>query len=317
MSAAVLLLLAGCGGPTGKSGTQMTGEPDAQTAREPERMAGETYPPCQTHGGCAVELKTVIPYSHRIHGIFGVTAPEGVVLSPLLAPGREAWLSLEGLSGEVVDGSGPRQGSYVSVSYEVADDGDGRENTIDVVVQAVPVTAQGEEGPFGPGNVCRISFEELMLCGSDGEQTTLASGDWQFTLDLTAADTEAVELLDGPVTTQALVLRIGDTEADTPAVEPVTLTSVRLDPLCVQIAFQKPGPVETLVSVFLDQTMFGPGATEQEEAHVVMEDGRQIRLFQANGAVDIAILQADSPIDLDRARALRFPDGTELEIFIP
>lgn len=34
-----------------------------------------------------MELKTVIPYSHRIYGIFGVTAPEGVELSPLLAPG--------------------------------------------------------------------------------------------------------------------------------------------------------------------------------------------------------------------------------------
>lgn len=294
LSAAFSLLLAGCGGPPGE--TQATGEIPAQMTGATDTTAvGETQLQRQTYGDCTIELKAAIPYSHRIYGIFGLTAPEDVDLSRLLKPGREVQLSLEGLSGEVADGSGPRQDAYVNVSWEVAEDGDGRENTVDVVVQAVPVTAQGEEGPFGPGNVCRICFEDLVLSDSDGTRTSLAPGDWQFALDLSVADTEAVELLDGPVAVQALVLRTGETEADAPeAVEPVTLTSVRLDPLGVRIVFQKPEPVQTLLSVFLDGAS-SASAAELEKAYVLMEDGRQIGLFQAQGGVDSAELQADNP----------------------
>lgn len=294
----------------------------------------QEYQQHQTYGGYTVELKSAISEMRSAYVTFGLTAPEGVDLSPLCAPGQEERLSFEKLLAMPEESSLP-----ANVSYKAVDDGDGRANTLNVVLRIDPVINEGEKSNFGPGKTCKIQFDGIVRWSYDREyeqkllstkyagqsdymltsdessrvhpQVILAAGEWKFEIELAEADTEMVELLTAPISAKMLVSREGASEYESEdTVEAVTMTSIQLRPMGVTVVFERPEPVEKLISVYVDAAQFnGEGSI-----FVMMTDGTRINLFQAEGAKDTASLSADSPIVLKEADYLQLSDGTKVVI---
>ena len=149
-------------------------------------------------------------------------------------------------------------------------------------------------------------------------KTLLASGEWKFVIELTDADPGEMELLESPVSTKVWVVRTGSTEYEAlDSVEDVTLTSVRVSPLRVDISFDIPEPSDRFECLFIDAGMFPPlpGTVPMDYDNVilVLKDGTKITLFQSRGATDMAILAANRPIVLEEVDYLQMSDGTKLQ----
>lgn len=74
-----------------------------------------------------------------------------------------------------------------NVSYEVLDDGDGKNNTLKIVVTIQPVIEQGAPSAFGSGKTCEIVFSDVVY-HRENEKELLASGQWKFVIELAKAD---------------------------------------------------------------------------------------------------------------------------------
>lgn len=96
----------------------------------------------------------------------------------------------------------------------------------------------------------------------------------------------------------------------------ISLTSVRITPLSVEISFDIPEPSDKFSCIHIDAATFPPlpgtPAMDYENVTLVMKDGTEISLFQSMGAKDVAILAADSPIVLEKVDYLQMSDGTKL-----
>ena len=203
-----------------------------------------------------------------------------------------------------------------NVSYEVLDDGDGKNNALKIVVTIQPVIEQGAPSAFGSGKTCEIVFSDVVY-NWEYEKTLLASGHWKFVIELAEADSGELDLLNSPVSTKVWVSRTGASESEgMDAIEEVTLTSVRVMPLHVEVSFEIPEPSDSFVGVFIDAAAFAPppgtDEADYENIAIVMKDGTEISLFQSMGAKDVAILTADSPIVLEEVDCLRMSDGTRI-----
>jgi len=208
----------------------------------------------QTIDGYTMELKSSISESDCAYVTFGLTGPENVDFSTILDVDSQETLFLERLK-VIPEGSD----LPALVICDIVEDGDGRNNTINIVLQIEPDVLQ-EEPAFGPGKTCEITFESITHWGYDREyeqellstkyagqtdymlegeeaqrvhpQTVLAAGDWKFEIELKQADWEMVELLSDSVSAKALVTRVGENEYElTEAVETIIITSVQLRPL--------------------------------------------------------------------------------------
>ena len=168
--------------------------------------------------------------------------------------------------------------------------------------------------PLALGKPVRL-FSAMFNRGNEKE--LLASGQWKFVIELAEADSGELELLDSPVSTKVWVSRTGASESEgMDAIEEVTLTSVRITPLHVEVSFEMPEPSDSFVGVFIDAAAFAPppgtDVADYENIAIVMKDGAEISLFQSMGAKDVAILTADSPIVLEEVDCLRVSDGTRI-----
>lgn len=291
------------------------------------------HPARQTCEGFTLELKSTISESSAAFVTFRLTAPEEVDLSSVLEPPTEERLSFPGLLATPAGSRLP-----ADLSYDVADDGDGKGNTLNVVLRIAPMALPGEGSPFGPGKTCEIVFQKIVKWGYDREyeqellstkyagqtdyllspeeserlhpQTLLVSGNWAFEIELNEADAGELVLLESPVSARALVVRTGATEYETvDSVEAVTLTSIRIRPLSVEISFERPEPADTFSCVYMDTAMW---TNVEGSLILVLKDGTRIGLFQENGATDTAVLKADSPIVLSEVDYLQMSDGTRI-----
>lgn len=295
----------------------------------------------QTYDGYTVELKSTISESHVTYVTFGVTAPDSVDLSSVLDPATGERLSFQGLLATTAENHFP-----ANISYDVADDGDGKKNTLNVVLKLDPVGPHGEAVTFGPGIKWTIAFlgiekwgynreyeQELLSTKYAGQvdyildseeanlvhpHTILATGNWKYEIELESADSETIELLSAPVSTKVLVVRIGASEYETEeSVEDVTLTSVQLGPLGATIAFAKPEPLEKFDCIYINANQFGDAQMregEEKDIFLVMKDGTKVYFYQTDGGKEEAFLSADSPIALKEAAYLQLSDGTKLDI---
>lgn len=259
--------------------------------------------------GFSLELKSVVYESYTAYATFGLTAPEDTDFSDVLDGHLNVSLGFSDLQTDIP----------ANVSYEVLDDGDGKNNTLIIVVTIQTVIEQGAPSAFGPGKTCEIVFSEIVKWRHDRENGTglLASGQWKFVIELAKADSGELELLDSPVSTKVWVSRTGVSESEgMDAIEEVTLTSIRVAPLHVEVSFEMPEPSDSFVGVFIDAAAFAPppgtDGAEYENIAIVMKDGTEISLFQSMGAKDVAILTADSPIVLEEVDCLRMSDGTRI-----
>lgn len=256
--------------------------------------------------GFSLELKSVVYESYTAYATFGLTAPEDRDFSDVLDGHSNMSLGFSDLQTDIP----------ANISYEVLDDGDRKSNTLKFVVSIQPIIRQGAPSAFGSGKTCEIVFSDVVY-NRENEKELLASGQWKFVIELAKADSGELELLDSPVSTKVWVSRTGASESEgMDAIEEVTLTSVRVMPLHVEVSFEMPEPSDSFVGVFIDAAAFAPppgtDGAEYENIAIVMKDGTEISLFQSMGAKDVAILTADSPIVLEEVDCLRMSDGTRI-----
>lgn len=256
--------------------------------------------------GFSLELKSVVYESYTAYATFGLTAPEDRDFSDVLDSHSNVSLGFSDLQTDIP----------ANVSYEILDDGDGKSNTLKIVVSIQPIIRQGAPSAFGSGKTCEIVFSDVVY-NRENEKELLASGQWKFVIELAKADSGELELLDSPVSTKVWVSRTGASESEgIDAIEEVTLTSVRVAPLHVEVSFEIPEPSDSFVGVFIDAAAFAPppgtDGADYENIAIVMKDGTEISLFQSMGAKDVAILTADSPIVLEKVDGLRMSDGTRI-----
>ena len=295
--AAALILLTGCAAfPQHSDQSQ---EPLSGQHTEDIGQNGE-------QDGFSLELKSVVYESYTAYATFGLTAPEDIDFSDVL----------DGHSNVSLGFSDLQTGIPANVSYEVLDDGDGKSNTLKIVVSIQPIIRQGAPSAFGSGKTCEIVFSDVVY-HRENEKELLASGQWKFVIELAKADSGELELLDSPVSTKVWVSRTGASESEgMDAIEEVTLTSIRVAPLHVEVSFEMPEPSDSFVGVFIDAAAFAPppgtDGADYENIAIVMKDGTEISLFQSMGAKDVAILTADSPIVLEEVDCLRMSDGTRI-----
>ena len=256
--------------------------------------------------GFSLELKSVVYESYTAYATFGLTAPEDIDFSDVLDSHSNVSLGFSDLQTDIP----------ANVSYEMLDDGDGKNNTLKIVVTIQPVIEQGAPSAFGSGKTCEIVFSDVVYSRKN-EKELLASGQWMFVIKLAEADSGELELLDSPVSTKVWVSRTGASESEgMDTIEDVTLTSIRVAPLHVEVSFEIPEPSDSFVGVFIDAAAFAPppgtDGADYENIAIVMKDGTEISLFQSMGAKDVAILTADSPIVLEEVDCLRMSDGTRI-----
>lgn len=294
---AALILLTGCAAfPQHSDQSQ---EPLSSQQTENIGQNGE-------QDGFSLELKSVVYESYTAYATFGLTAPEDTDFSDVL----------DGLSNMSLGFSDLQTDIPANASYEVLDDGDEKSNTLKIVVSIQPIIRQGAPSAFGSGKTCEIVFSDVVY-NRENEKELLASGQWKFVIELAKADSGELELLDSPVSTKVWVSRTGASESEgMDAIEEVTLTSIRVAPLHVEVSFEMPEPSDSFVGVFIDAAAFAPppgtDGADYENIAIVMKDGTEISLFQSMGAKDVAILTADSPIVLEEVDCLRMSDGTRI-----
>ena len=294
----------------------------------------------QTCDGFTLSLKSTVSESNSIYATFGLEAPEAVDLSGVLSIQTGEKLSFPGLLATTGNAMA------ANVSCDVADDGDGRNNTINVVLKIDPVVQKGEESPFSTSQNCRIEFRDIVKWGYDREreqflaetkyagqqgylltpeeaaqihpQSLLVSGSWFFDIPLTQAEVGELELLTSPVVTTSLVIRSESEEFETESLEEVKITSIRVHPLYMEVHFEPAAPTDTIMGVFLDATLYVVSSDSTDgnyqQIYMSMRDGTQIPFFQPEGAKETAILNADSPILLSEIACLNLSDGTKIKV---
>ena len=294
---AALILLTGCVAFPRRS--DQSQEPLSGQQTEDIGQNGE-------QNGFSLELKSVVYKSYTAYATFGLTAPEDTDFSDVLDSHSNVSLGFSDCQTDIP----------ANVSYEVLDDEDGKRNTPKIVVSIQPIIRQGAPSAFGSGKNCEIVFSDVVY-NRENEKELLASGQWKFVIELAKADSGELELLDSPVSTKVWVSRTSASESEgMDAIEDVTLTSVRVMPLHVEVSFEIPEPSDSFVGVFIDAATFAPppgsDGADYENIAIVMKDGTEISLFQSMGAKDVAILTADSPIVLEEVDCLRMSDGTRI-----
>lgn len=259
-----------------------------------------TIPNASTQDGYTVTLKSVETDGYAAKITISITAPEGTVISRNPHEGFEDaayhinpanYDNFECQSGKVVATSG---------GWNLIDDGDGLENTQDIIM-VNSVRMDDGSAPFGPGMVWNIYFAGLEGHYYDSSTYTdhadlLTEGEWLFpiTFDETIGDYTEKELIQNPIN---VGVSVGWKPDGSDVVEDVTVTSFKLRKFSATIEHN--GEDGTDFSYLNGQPLF-----------VVMKDGSQIQLCYTSSSV----YEADTPIDLDNVARIAFADGTKLNV---
>lgn len=251
--------------------------------------------------GWTVELKSVLSNGDLTYVTLGVQAPEDVSLADqeiYFGKGIEVW--------------DEQKNPPFSYSIQRQDDLDGLANTVDLVM----TLGRGEWNSNAAWNiqidglyaqVYDQAYEQellqtkyagqadVMFTSEETEKIyrhpQLTEGKWSFTIDLTAADTNAVELIRQPITVFAYVWDTEDPKDITDGeqvYQEVTITSFVLNPLSAAIECKE-------------------GTANFGEMYAVMKDGSRI-LMQEN----YGVIKAEAPIVLSEVDHILLADGTKL-----
>lgn len=247
-----------------------------------------------TQDGYTIELKEVNTDGVLGYFTIGITAPEGMdIVNNPREPGRPYYLyqggfrDLQPLQGEMAGGSG---------GWYPKEDGDGRNNTQDFVIELNCDMADGSK-PFAVGSSWQLTIEDLVDSYYDREKmdtvtNVLAQGDWQweYTIGEEDGDFREIELLTEPITAKAC---IGWKSNGADVLEETKLTSVVLRKYSMDIQCDR------------DNASFSfTGNTVK----AVMQDGSTVEFLENSHYA------AQEPIDLDQVDHILLPDGTKLMI---
>ena len=181
--------------------------------------------------------------------------------------------------------AGEVQLSPISWSIGAEEDGDGLENTADIVYTFGLSPEDAVDFPLDAKWTAHI--EDLMTCYSEGlkdMERVIAQGVLECPVSFQDSDQRSIEFLEAP-------LHVTAPNCD------VTLESIRLRCLGVTLTFQE--GIEHSGSI---------------KPIAILDDGTQIPLGIGYTNKTYSCREADTPIDLDKVRALRLSDGTELPL---
>lgn len=256
-------------------------------------------PNAETQDGYTLKVKSVETDGWIARITLSITAPEGTIISRNTAPGFENERFHIGPTN--LDNFEPAGDRFASSSggWNVEEDGDGLDNTQDLVME-VRYSMEDGSVPFASGKTWIIHFEDLVgdywdSAKSEFVATPLATGEWTFeiTFDETNGDYNEIELLTEPI---EVGVSIGWKPDGTDVVEDVTVNSIKLRKYSLTITHDGPEYVD--FSFINGQRMFA-----------VMKDGSEIEILGTGG-----VYQANGEIDFDRLDYIQLADGTKLTI---
>lgn len=252
--------------------------------------------------GYSIKLKGVKSDGNNAFITLAITAPEGVNLLehdgyPVSLKPSNRWGFFEPLS--EVSGN-------VSGGYGVEDDGDGKANTQNVVLDYSASHEHMQAGvlPFSEGTVWSIYWQDIYASylneqTDEPETYLLAEGAWSIDVVFEDVITEELELITEPLAARAAYgwdLQGNDVYQDT------RITSFILRPMSASILCD----LDSIAPDFL---------TEGDRCvYVLMKDGSQIALYSDSAGAGVQNLQPESVIDLSQVVGVQMPDGTRLMV---
>lgn len=263
--------------------------------------------------GWTVELRSTLTDGMKGYIVLGITAPEDVSLEEIPAksegmyygPGNDFLLKSE--DAVLHCSAYPDFGGVLgNIGSRWVEDGDGRINTVNYVIDVAPDVEWAEADPFGADTKWSIHINNLVF--GFPEQTVLAEGIWDFVFTFEYDKTE-INVLNEPMKTLAWALPGDGTEVETE----VTITSMVLRPFGITLYYGND-------SDGLDYSRTSVNFTASESGwhpwFAVMQDGSKIELysFSGNPAERYVYLEASVPIVLDDVAYLILSDGTELAV---
>lgn len=290
-----------------------TGEPLSQEQvlflEENEKRLDESL----VRNDWTIELRSAITDGMKGYILLGITAPEGTSLEEIpgksqgtyYGPGNDFLLKSE--DAVLHCSAYPDFGGVVgNIQCRWGEDGDGRSNTVNYVIDVAPDVEWAEEDPFGADTMWSIHIQNLV--SGFPEQTVLAEGTWDFEFTFEYDNTK-VRILNEPVKTRAWAYLPDGAEIESE----VTITSMALRPFGITLYY---GDASDGLDYSRTSVQFTDSMTSRYPWYVVMKDGRKIEMYTAGGnpIERYAYLAAAAPIVLDDVDFLLLSDGTELAV---
>jgi len=267
-----------------------------------ENLTNQTAGSGQAIDGYSIELKDVYSDGNNAVITLAITAPEGVNLQeydgyPISLQPSNRW----GFFEQTSEGS-----SNVSGGYGSEDDGDGKANTKNVILNYSAGTEQMRSGerPFADGKVWSIYWQDIYgnyldEQTNEGEKVLLAEGTWSIDVVFENVTTEELEMITEPLKTKVAYgwdLQGNDVYQDT------VITSFILRPMSASIICD----LEHAAPDFL--------TVGERCVYVVMKDGSKVAFHGDSAGSGLQNLQTDTPIDLRQVVSVLMPDGTALKV---
>lgn len=263
--------------------------------------------------GWTVELRSTLTDGMKGYIVLGITAPEEVSLEEIPAksesmyygPGNDFLLKSE--DAVLHCSAYPDFGGVVgNIQCRWVEDGDGRSNTVNYVIDVAPDVEWAETDPFGTDTKWSIHIHNLVF--GFPEQTVFAEGIWDFEFTYEYDNTK-VRILNEPVKTRAWAYLPDGKEIESE----VTITSMALRPFGITLYY---GDASDGLDYSRTSVQFTDSMTSRYPWYVVMRDGRKIEMYTAGGnpIERYAYLAASVPIVLDDVAYLVLSDGTELAV---
>ena len=270
-----------------------------------ELVVGET----KTKSGYDLELKSVLADSSTIYITLGITSPD------VLPFDEDTQLTFDSFDFYDQNRKTPQ-----ALSAQVLDDGDSSDYTTDLILEYTL-------GSWNESDQWTLHTKELQLWIHDvayeqnlldtkyaGQENfmltdeeaalayrfeTLAEGPWEFSIDLSTADSAELEMVTDPITAQSCC---GFKPDGTLVYEEVTINSVIIRPLSATIQTE------------LTESRAAPDFTPtiDEQIFVVMKDSSRIQLHPDWGMSGKQHFSTASPIVLTEVDHVLLADGTKI-----
>lgn len=189
-------------------------------------------------------------------------------------------------------------------SSRLLDDGDGKENTVTMLIQEHYVVSANSNRVYTDGEIWRLQLADLTVRTGElyDKETTLAEGGWSFEFPLTEMNGE-VELISLPV---VCVAQAGGEAGPKESVE-MMVTSFALRPFSVTLRYS-----------FIPGNR--PEAVDILDVYLVMKDGSTVTAQPESGGGAGAIGSTggtmsytfDAPVMLDEVAYLVLPDDVHV-----
>ena len=308
-----------------------------------------------SQNGWTVELRSALMDNNKAYIIIGITAPEGVDLEPEVvddvmierfSPGNDSLASDMDRPPAIVQYPKGVMPSSMQMSWQ--EDGDGKDNTKNYVMEIEPNIPASSIDPFGANAQWKIHIENIVRTYDDEEykqellntkykgdygvmftheetqkmkqQEVLVEGIWDFTVTFSKQNPahDEGELLTTPIkTTVEIPWRYGENIWDVADVRrDITVTSILLQPFSVKVSYEPVGEGWGWPNIYFDD-----GDLDHDDyiyASCILKDGSKITLHDwgngGEGEKRYKLLEPDSPLVLEEVQCIQMPDGTKINM---